>query len=73
VLFWAEREGRVLVTVDWNTMPNHFANHLQQGHHSPGMFILRPSYTVTQLVSHLVLAAYALDPAELLDQIRYLP
>src|SRR5438270_13512762 len=73
LLLWAEREGRVLVTRDWNTMPAYLAAHLQSGHHSPGVFILRRKIPLPQLVFALALAAYALDPAELRDQVRFLP
>jgi hypothetical protein len=38
-LLWAEREGRVLVTLDRHTMPGHLANHLRAGHNSPGSFL----------------------------------
>jgi hypothetical protein len=73
LLLWAERENRVVVTRDWNTMPGHLANHLQGGHHSPGVFILRRGLSLPQLVDILVLTAYAVDPAEARDQVRYLP
>src|SRR5438128_962876 len=69
VLLWSEREGRILVTLDEHTIPTYFAAHLQQGRHSPGVFILQPRYTLAQLIFELVLAAYVYDPAELVDQI----
>ena len=50
LLLWAEGTGRVLVTMDWNTMPGHLALHLQNGHHSPGIILLRPGHTLPQLV-----------------------
>lgn len=73
LLLWAEREGRVLVTVDWKTMPGHLAAHLQNGHHSPGVLIPRPGLSLSQLVFELVLLAYASDPDELRDQVRFIP
>lgn len=73
LLMWAEREGRVVVTRDWQTMPGHFADHLAAGYHSPGVIIVRPAHTLTQLVFALTLAAYVYDPAEVRDQVRFLP
>src|SRR5947209_5200983 len=73
LLLWAEREGRVVVTMDWNTMPGYLLTHLQGGRHSPGVVILRPGHTLPDLVFNLILAAYAWDPAEVRDQVRFLP
>jgi hypothetical protein len=38
ILLWAEREGRILLTEDVHTMPGPLAQHLQGGHHSPGVY-----------------------------------
>jgi hypothetical protein len=73
ILVWAEREGRVLVTRDWSTMPTYLADHLRAGHHSPGIFMIRPTTTLPQVVASLELYAYAADPARLLDQIEVIP
>jgi hypothetical protein len=73
LLIWCEREGRVLVTKDWTTMPGHLAAHLQKGRHSPGILIPRPGPTLRQLAFFLALATYAFDPAEVQDQIRFIP
>jgi hypothetical protein len=73
LLLWAEREDRLLVTRDRNTIPGHLNDHLQSGRHSPGVFSLRRGHSLSELVSNLVLAAYVFDPAEVKDQIRYLP
>jgi hypothetical protein len=73
ILRWAESEGRVLVTADRKTMLPHLKAHLLAGHHSPGIFIVRRRTTLSQIVFHLVLAAYAADPMLLRDQIEYIP
>jgi hypothetical protein len=73
ILLWAEREGRVLVTRDQGTMPTHLANHLQAGHHSPGIFLLRRNWTPRAVVDHLTLAAYAGDPGAMQDRIDFIP
>jgi hypothetical protein len=72
LLAWAEREGRIVVTGDVNTMPGHLAAHLQAGHHSPGVCLLPPGWTLPGLVFGLALAAHASDPAEWSDQAKYL-
>src|SRR6266404_1456724 len=48
ILLWAEREGRVFVSLDKRTLPRHLALHLQAGHHSPGILIIRSGSTVPQ-------------------------
>ncbi len=73
ILLWAEREGRVVVTLDRRTMPGHLAAHLQAGHHCAGLFILRSRATIPQIVDYLAAAAYAADPAILRDRYEYIP
>src|SRR5437016_3593762 len=53
ILEWAEREGRILVSRDENTMRTHLMAHLQAGHHSPGIFMIRRRSTLSQVVFHL--------------------
>src|SRR3954454_17155962 len=55
ILLWAEREGRILVSKDKNTMPGHLADHLKAGHHSPGVFLIRLGSIIPDLVDALVL------------------
>ena len=38
ILLWAEREGRIVVSHDRETLPTHLADHLNAGHRSPGTF-----------------------------------
>ena len=72
-LLWAEREGRILVSLDKNTLPGHLVQHLQSGHRSPGVLLIRPGRAVAQVVSFLVIAAYASDPADWQDRWEYIP
>jgi len=44
ILLWAEQEGRILPTEDIHTMPGHLADHLRDGRHSPGVFVIRVGY-----------------------------
>lgn len=73
LLLWAEREGRILVSLDKSTLPTHLASHLQSGRHVPGIFIPKPRSTFPQIVAFLVAAAYASDPAEWQDLLVYIP
>ena len=73
VLAWAEREHRILVTCDKNTIPTHLAAHLAGGHRSPGVFMLRPMWSVRAVVELLVLVAYASEEHEWQDRVVYVP
>lgn len=73
ILVWAEREGRILVSLDKKTLPGHLTQHLQQGHHSPGIFIVIPSSTLAAIIDYLMYAAYAGDPLDYADGIRFFP
>lgn len=73
LLLWAEREQRILVTHDPDTMPLHLADHLATGRHSPGVFMLRPHSTLPQILSFLQDAAYASEPAEWQDRVQVIP
>jgi Domain of unknown function (DUF5615) len=73
ILLWAEREGRVLVTGDRRSMATHLADHLQAGHHSPGIFLMRRRGTLAQVVFYLVLADRIGDPGDLRDRIEHIP
>jgi hypothetical protein len=73
LLLWAERDQRILVTQDPDTMPVHLAEHLAAGHHSPGVFMIRRHSTLPQLVSFLQDAAYASELQEWQDRIQFIP
>jgi hypothetical protein len=73
LLLWAEREKRILVTLDHDTIPTHLTDHLAAGHHSPGVFIIRPNSTLPNILSFLRDAAYASEPWEWQDRIQFIP
>jgi len=54
-------------------MLTHFQAHLAAGRHSPGLFLLRPSISLVDVVDFLVAAAYASDEREWVDVWRYIP
>lgn len=73
ILLWAEKEGRIVITRDRKTMLSYLAAHLQAGRRSPGVFLLRPHATITQIIDYLVAAAHAGDPAAYQDRFEYIP
>lgn len=73
ILLWAEREGRILVSHDRNTLPGHLSDLLRAGRHSPGIFLIRLHSTVTQVMIFLIDAAYASEPVEWQDRIAFIP
>jgi hypothetical protein len=73
ILVWAEREGRILVSGDRKTLLAHFSDHVSAGRHSPGLFLLRPSSPLPEIVEFLVAVAYASDASEWADVWRYIP
>jgi hypothetical protein len=73
ILVWAEREGCILVSWDKKTLSQHLANHLQTGHHSPGIFIIRQHFTLPQVIAYVAAAGSALSPAAWQDHIAFIP
>jgi hypothetical protein len=73
ILLWSEREDRILVGFDKTTLAGHLAEHLQAGHHSPGIFMLRRGSRLSQVVDHLALVAFASDAWEWQDRIEFIP
>ena len=73
ILQWAEREGRILVTEDKHAMPRHLEQHLEDGHHSPGVFLVRPGTSIPSLLEFLILVAHASKPDEWRDRIEFIP
>jgi hypothetical protein len=73
ILLWAARAGRILVSRDKKSLPKHLANHLQRGHHSPGIFIIRQHFTLAQIVAYLARAASTTSPLAWQDRIAFVP
>ena len=72
ILLWAEHQDRILVTRDQSTMKTHLNQHLIAGHHSPGVFMIRPHGQLSAVVEFLVLADQLSDPHEWRDAIVYI-
>jgi hypothetical protein len=73
VLEFAANQGRILVSHDTSTMPEHFSARLRSGRTSPGVFLARQRTSVGQIVYALLLVWSASSPVEWAGQIHYLP
>lgn len=73
LLTWAESEARILVSQDRRTLPAYLDDHLKRGHHSPGIFMIRPAARLNVVLEFLVVAAHASHPEEWKDRIAFLP
>ena len=73
ILLWAERAGHILLSRDVTTMPGYLGAHLQAGHRSPGVFVLRPGRSVRQILAVLLQIAHTGDPLTYQDQITFIP
>jgi hypothetical protein len=73
ILRWAEDHARILISLDRDTLIGYFWQHIQAGHHSPGLLLPRAGATLVELVATLAMIAHAGDPADYVDQAQYFP
>jgi hypothetical protein len=73
ILLWAEREGRILLTQDVSTMPGFLNQHLQAGHHSPGVFMITIACSIAQLIGYFELVSHAGNSVDYKNAITYVP
>ena len=73
VLLWAESANRILISEDKHTLPNHLENHLAAGRHSPGVFLVRPATSLSDLIEYLALVAHLTEPFEWQDRVTFIP
>ncbi len=69
LLIWTEEEGRILVSYDKRTLPEHFAKHIAAGLHTPGIFIFKLHHSFPFIVEFLATIAHASTADEWLDRI----
>lgn len=72
VLAFAAKEGRILVSHDCNTMPEHFANFVAS-QHSPGVFILSQDIPIGLAVEELLTVWETSEAEEWVDVLQWLP
>jgi hypothetical protein len=72
VLQIAAEDGRVLVSRDVTTMPDHFARFVVE-HESPGMLLVPSSRSIGTVIEGLLLVWFTWTPEDLRNQARWLP
>lgn len=73
ILEWIDRHGYVLVSQNRRTIPGHLHDHLAQGGHVPGIFLLQRRCPLGELLNQLILIWHAAKVDEYQDRIEYLP
>ncbi len=73
ILIWCEEHGFVLVTNNRTSMPPHLTDHVAQGRHVPGIFIMNPNMSIGDTIEELILIVATSEVDEYQDSIRYLP
>jgi hypothetical protein len=73
ILDWCEMNNYYLLTNNRSTMPGHLADHNARGRHVPGIFMVDPATSITDLANDLSLIEGAAFPGEYQDQFRHLP
>jgi predicted nuclease of predicted toxin-antitoxin system len=73
ILEWAAQQGRVVVSLDKNTLAPDAWDRVARGLPMPGVAILRNLLTIGQAIQELELIALACSPDDFRDQVMYLP
>lgn len=73
ILCWCEEHSFILLTNNRKSMPVHLADHLAQGRHVPGIFILNDELSLGQQLEELIFIAMASEETDFQDRITYLP
>jgi hypothetical protein len=73
ILFWCELNNFILVTNNRSSMPVHLSEHLVQGRHIPGIFVIRPRAEIGQILEDLILIGLAAEENEYQDRIVHIP
>jgi hypothetical protein len=73
VLAWAANEGRILLTHDKATMPDHAYARIGEGLPMPGMFVIARRLSAGQCIEELLVIDTASEQAEWADRVLFLP
>ncbi|WP_202895569.1 DUF5615 family PIN-like protein [Iningainema tapete] len=73
ILYWCEEYNFVLVTNNRKSMPVHLNDHIAEGRHMPGIFILNSNLSAGDNIEELILLAEYSFENEYQDQIVHLP
>lgn len=72
-LDWAAGAGRVLLTHDIATIPDHAHRRVVAGLPMPGVVIVRSTLSIATAIDEILLIAGASEPGEWAGAVRYLP
>jgi len=73
ILLWVELRKFTLITRNRKSMPEHLSQHLQAGHHIPGILTLRPKALLSEIIEDLLLIWELSEEEEYQDQIIHIP
>lgn len=73
ILLWCEREERILLSVDYVTMPGHLMRHLQAGLTMPGILLIRPEHPISEVVRIIEMISHVGIPEDYRNQCSYIP
>lgn len=73
LLKWCELNDFALVTNNRRSMPRHLADHIADGGHVPGIFVLSPRRALKATVEEFIFISEASLESEHRDIIQYLP
>jgi hypothetical protein len=73
LLLAAEALGRLLLSMDRRTMPQHLADHFAAGHHTAGVALIRGGFTLAQVAQDILMIWSASTAAEWVDRTDYIP
>ena len=73
VLALAAREDRIVVTSDFKTMPKHFSDFLAAHGYCPGVFLVKQSTPLANVIEDLIMVWAASDAEEWTNRIIEIP
>jgi len=73
ILRWCKEYAFILVTNNRHTMPQHLRDHLAEGRHVPGIFIINPTMSIGEIIEELLLIWIASHEDEYRDRMVFLP
>lgn len=67
ILTWIDDNHHCLVSRNRRTMPGHLADHIADGHHVPGIFLIKRDHSLGKVIDDLLLIWHAVDENEFRD------
>ncbi len=73
LLEFCDSQNRILVSLDKDTLADELAKRLEAGNDSPGIILLHGALSAGEIAELLALVSHACEPAELANQLCWLP